>query len=88
MATGPPVFSGFLPRRHLPSHWFSWGQTRPQTAGRELNSRRTLYAPGRSPFCSSPMNALMSISTGQPERHSGFLHWRQRLASAMASASV
>ena len=26
---------GLMPRVHLPSHWLSWGQTRPQTAGRE-----------------------------------------------------
>ena len=32
MATGSPL----MPRTHLPSHWFSWGQTRPEMAGRAL----------------------------------------------------
>ena len=32
MATGSP----FTPRTHLPSHWFSWGHTRPEMAGRAL----------------------------------------------------
>ena len=30
-----PTGSFLMPRVHLPSHWLSWGQTRPQTAGRE-----------------------------------------------------
>ena len=36
MATGSP----FLPRMHWPSHWISWGHTRPQTAGRAFLDHR------------------------------------------------
>ncbi len=31
-----PTLSPLMPRTHLDSHCFSCGQTRPQTAGREL----------------------------------------------------
>ena len=34
MDTGSPL----IPRTHLPSHWVSWGQTRPEMAGRALAS--------------------------------------------------
>ena len=29
-----PTGSFLMPRTHLASHWLSWGQTRPHTAGR------------------------------------------------------
>ena len=35
METGSPL----MPRIHLPSHWLSCGQTRPQTAGSALRHR-------------------------------------------------
>ena len=84
MATGSP----FLARMHLPSHWLSWGQTRPQTAGRlfcfqiwrmdcvKSLSRMNLMKPG------------MSTPTGQPSTQPGFLHCRQREASSFAISGV
>ena len=30
------IGSPLMPRMHFPSHWVSWGHTRPQTAGRAL----------------------------------------------------
>ena len=36
MATGSPL----MPRTHLLSHWVSCGQTRPQTAGRDVERER------------------------------------------------
>ena len=32
------------------------------------------------------MNPGMSMPTGQPSMHFGFLHWMQRLASASAAS--
>ena len=37
MATGSPL----MPRTHFASHWVSWGQTRPDTAGRALSAAMT-----------------------------------------------
>ena len=37
METASPL----MPLMHLPSHWVSCGQTRPQTAGSELDSEIT-----------------------------------------------
>ena len=45
MATGSP----FFPRMHTFSHWSSWGQTRPQTAGRLFISFSLRAAPPKSP---------------------------------------
>ena len=36
-------------RRHRPSHWVSWGQTRPVTHGRALSSSSESAAPAMSP---------------------------------------
>jgi hypothetical protein len=36
MPTGSPL----MPRTQYFSHWLSWGQTRPHTAGRELVAER------------------------------------------------
>ena len=33
-----PTLSCLMPRTHLLSHWVSWGQTRPHTAGRALSA--------------------------------------------------
>ena len=38
----------FVARTHIFSHWFSWGQTRPQTAGSPLDSLMVLMAPSKS----------------------------------------
>ena len=40
-----PRAAPFLPTMHLPSHWISCGQTRPQTAGREFLPQRLRIAP-------------------------------------------
>src|SRR5512137_2129214 len=80
MATG----SNFLPRTQSFSHWSSWGQTLPQTAGRQFVSLIFLAAPRKSPSATNWMNAGMSTSTGHPATHPGFLHMMQRLASSMA----
>ena len=83
MATGSP----FLPRRQRPSHWLSCGQTRPVTQGRALSSSSDSAAPLRSPPATRSMKRGMFTRTGQPSMHSGFLHWRQRSASAAARTS-
>ena len=84
MATG----SDFLPRMHLPSHWFSCGQTRPQIAGSMESSRMVSRAPPKSfaRICSIKRGMLML--TGQPSTQNGFLQLRQRSASASAISSV
>jgi len=83
MATG----SSFLPRMHTPSHWLSWGQTRPQTAGRLFRSQTLRMDLVNSPSLISRMNAGMSTETGQPSMQVGFLHWRHRSASRTAVSS-
>src|SRR5512137_480730 len=80
MATG----SHFLPRTQSFSHWSSWGQTLPQTAGRQFVSLIFRAAPMKSPSATSWIKAGMSMSTGHPDTQPGFLHWMQRLASSMA----
>src|SRR5450759_1830220 len=80
MATG----SCFTPRTQSCSHCSSWGQTRPQTAGKLLVSLSLAMAPAGSPAAIILTTAGMSIPTGQPRTHLGFLHSRQRLASSMA----
>ena len=59
--------SDFLPRMHLPSHWFSCGQTRPQMAGSMESSRMVSRAPPKSfaRICSIKRGMLML--TGQPQ---------------------
>ena len=84
MATGSP----FLPRMHLPSHWFSCGQTRPQTEGSRLSPLMAFSAPAQSSSRIFSMNCGMWTPTGQPSMHRGFLQSRQRLASATASWMV
>ena len=81
-ASGSPL----LPSRHSFSHWSSCGQTRPQTAGSAFFSRISRAAPAKSPAATSLTNPGMSTPTGQPSTHAGFLHCRQRLASATASS--
>src|SRR5512137_50632 len=84
MATG----SHFLPRTQSFSHWSSWGQTLPQTAGRQFVSLIFRAAPMKSPSATSWMKAGMSMSTGHPDTQPGFLHWMHRLASSMAVSGV
>ena len=40
METASPL----IPRIHFPSHWLSWGQTRPQIAGSALDSEMMLVS--------------------------------------------
>ena len=84
MATG----SDFLPRTHLPSHWFSCGQTRPQMAGSMDSSRMMSRAPPKSSSRIFSMNLGMLMLTGQPSTQSGFLQSMQRSASASAISLV
>ncbi len=84
MATGEP----FLARTQTPSHWISWGQTRPVTQGRALSPSSDAAAPAMSPMRRSSMKRGMLTRTGQPSMQTGFLHWRQRSASSTASCSV
>ncbi len=84
MATGSP----FLPRTQTPSHWVSWGQTRPVVAGRALSTRRIWAAAVKSPSATALRNSGMRTPTGQPSTQGLFLHSRQRLASRMASSGV
>src|SRR5665811_1561890 len=80
MATG----SCFTPRTQSCSHCSSWGQTRPQTAGKLVVSLSLAMAPAGSPAAIILTTAGMSMPTGQPRTHLGFLHSRHRLASSMA----
>ncbi len=84
MATG----RSFLPTMHLPSHCSSWGQTRPQTAGRAFLSQSLAVAPEKSPSAMHLMNSGMSTDTGHPSTQDGFLHCKHRLASVIAISSV
>ena len=84
MATGSPL----MPRTHLPSHWVSWGQTRPQTAGRLEDWAMIWYAASKLPSATSLMKSGMRIFTGQPPTQGLCLQFRQRLASSMAVSGV
>ncbi len=84
MATGSP----FFPRTQGISHCSSWGQTRPQTAGRALVSLIFLAASTNFPFATRSMNSGIWTPTGHPFTHWGFLHWMQRLASSTARSGV
>jgi len=84
MATGSPL----MPRTQNFWHWLSWGQTRPQMAGRAFFSLIFLIASSNRFSFISAMKAGMSMSTGHPFRHWGFGHVRQRRASSMANCSV
>ncbi len=66
MATGHPEA---LPRLQTSSHCVSWGQTRPQMAGRALVSLILRTAAAKSPFSMSLMKLGMSMATGQPQTH-------------------
>ena len=83
MATG----SFFIPRIQVFSHWSSCGQTLPQIPGivffSLIFSRASLNL---FSFISS-INPLISISTGQPSVHLGFLHIRHLSLSSNAWAS-
>ncbi len=75
----------FLARTQRPSHWISWGQTRPVTHGSALSSSSDAAAPSMSPTRSRSMKSGMFTRTGQPSMQTGFLHCRQRSASSIAS---
>ncbi len=73
---------------HRPSHWLSWGQTRPQTAGRLFCVHTFRMDWVKSPSLMNRMKPGMSIPTGQPSTQPGFLHCRQRAASSWAISGV
>ena len=86
-----PTATGGMPLRpttHSPSHWISWGHTRPHTAGRLFFSQIFRMAPLKSPSRMSPMKAGMSTPTGHPFTQFGFRHCRQRAASSRAISGV
>ena len=85
-----PIASGspFLPRMQSFSHCSSCGQTRPQTAGSAFFSLMVRMPAAKSPSATSPTKPGMSIPTGQPSTHPGFLQRRQREASSRASPAV
>ena len=85
MATG---FSFIFKCIHLDSHCFSWGQTRPHTAGSALVSFSVLAASRNSPRSMFFMKRGMSMPTGQPSIHPGLAQSRQRLASVTACSAV
>ena len=78
--------SDFIPSIHTPSHWLSCGHTLPQTAGNELLLAITLAAPSISSSLIFVINPGMSIPTGHPPTHFGFLQAKHLLASAIASS--
>ena len=69
-------------------HCFSWGQTRPHTAGRSEVSRITASAPSKSPSAALARNPGMLIATGQPRMHGFAAHCMQRDASRRAISAV
>ncbi len=80
MAMGAP----FFPRTHRLSHWTSWGQTRPHIPGRLFLALIVETASTISPSRTALIKAGISIPTGQPSIHLGFLHWRHLSASSAA----
>ena len=84
MATGSP----FLPSTQFLSHCSSCGQTRPQTAGSAFVRLIFLMPAAQSPSAMQSMKPGMSMPTGQPSTHPGFLQARQRAASWRARSSV
>ncbi len=80
--------SPFFPMTQTFSHWSSWGQTRPHTAGSALVSLSFLAASLNFPSDMSLMNHGMSMFTGHPPMQTGFLHCMQRRASSFASSGV
>ena len=80
------IGSPLMPRIHFPSHWLSWGHTRPQTAGSALDSAMVLAASSNLPSFTSAMNLGILIATGHPWMHFAFLQLMQRCASAWASS--
>ena len=83
IATGSP----FIPNTHLPSHCDSWGHTLPQTAGNALYFAISFAAPSKLPSLTWDINPGMSIDTGHPLTHFGFLHPRHLFASTNALSS-
>ena len=84
MLTGSPL----MPSTQAPSHWFSWGHTRPQTAGSEESSAMTPAALRRSPSLRAWMKRGIWRLTGQPCTQRGLGQLRQRLASRVASSRL
>jgi hypothetical protein len=72
----------------LPSHWLSWGQTRPQTDGSDESRNITPAAASKSPALTLPMKAGISIETGHMAMHPGFLHLMHLTDSLVASSRL
>ena len=72
---------------HCDSHCFSWGHTRPQTAGNALVSFNVLAASRNSPRSMFLMNFGILIPTGQPFIQVGLGQSKQRFASVTACSS-
>ena len=73
---------------HLLSHCFSWGHTRPHTAGSALVLFSTRAAFRNSPRSIFLMKEGMLMLTGQPCIQVGLAQSRQRLASCMACSML
>ena len=84
MATG----SNFFPSVQCFSHWLSWGQTRPQTAGSRFSLLMISSALSNSPALIAWMNRGIGTLTGQPVTHFGSLQFRHRPASVRAISGV
>ena len=83
-----PTGSPFFPLTQRASHWFSCGQTRPQTAGRELVRDMISYAFPKSPSLTCSIKRGISICTGQPDTQGLCLQLRQRVASSIAVSAL
>ena len=85
MATG---FCFILTLMHTPSHCFSCGQTRPQTAGRLLVFLMVLMASSKFSRSMFLMNVGILMPTGQPFIQLGSAQSRQRFASSTACSRL
>ena len=81
------IGSNFLPMTHEPSHCDSCGQTRPHTDGRAELRLMTRAASSKLPSATKCTNCGISILTGQALTHCGFLQFKQRCASMIASSA-
>ena len=83
-----PTLSPLIARTQPPSHWVSWGQTRPQTAGKEEDILIMLYASSYFFSFIFPIKAGISIETGHFELHGLFLQFKHLFASFIACSSL
>ena len=87
-----PIATGSLPGLnplvHFISHCVSWGQTLPQTAGKELDSEMISYALSKFPKATSWIKSGILIFTGQWATHGLFGHPKHLFASSIAISAV